>query len=520
MTLDKSKLNLPACLVIMDGLGLREATPDNAVAQANTPNLDALFANMPNVKLEASGEAVGLPDGQIGNSEVGHLNIGAGRLVPQELTRINHACADGSIAKNEVICKAFDNCVEWGGRLHLLGLLSDGGVHSSIEHLFSLIDAAVSHGVKTIRVHAFLDGRDVAPTSGSDFVEETMHKFDLVRREHPDVNIKFGSISGRYYAMDRDNRWDRVERAYNSIVKGENLVRDMDAVKYVMDSYEEGVTDEFVVPAAFCSKGIRKGDSCIFFNFRPDRAREITRAIALDDFDGFEREKVESLYYVCLTQYDEKFPLPVAFPKSFPENVLADVISEAGLSQLHIAETEKYAHVTFFFNGGVEEPKTGEERILVPSPKVTTYDLQPEMSEPEVTEKLVRSINNDAADFYIVNFANPDMVGHTGVLPAAIKAVEAVDAGVGKVVEAIKHKGGFVLITADHGNCDQMVADDGSPHTAHTTRFVPLILCDFSGKDAKFADPNHVGALCDIAPTMLKLAGLKIPPEMTGKVLV
>ena len=504
----------------MDGFGLRDESEGNAIALANTPNLDRLYAECPHTKLAASGEPVGLPDGQIGNSEVGHLNIGAGRLVPQELTRINHACADGSIAQNEILLKAFNDCIEKGTRLHLLGLLSDGGVHSSIEHLFALIDAAVATGVKTIRVHAFLDGRDVPPTSGAEFVAQTVEKFEAVKAENPGVSIKFGSISGRFYAMDRDNRWERVEQAYKSVVLGENIQRDVTPLDYVINSYDEGVTDEFVVPAAFCSKGIRKGDSCVFFNFRPDRAREITRAIALDDFDGFERKKVADLNYVCLTQYDETFPLPIAFPKTFPENVLADVVSDAGIKQIHIAETEKYAHVTFFFNGGVEEEKEGEQRILIPSPKVATYDLKPEMSEPEVTEALVEAINNDEADFYIVNFANCDMVGHTGVLEAAIKAVEAVDDGVGRVVDAIKNKGGFALVTADHGNADQMIADDGQPHTAHTTRLVPFILCDYTGKSRKFADESHVGALCDIAPTMLGLAGLEIPSEMTGKNLV
>lgn len=513
---DKSKLNLPACLIIMDGFGLRDEKEGNAIALANTPNLDRLFLSCPHTQLAASGEPVGLPDGQIGNSEVGHLNIGAGRLVPQELTRINHACKDGSIAKNEVLVQAFDNCIKKNSRLHLLGLLSDGGVHSSIDHLFALIDAAVSHGVETIRVHAFLDGRDVAPTSGTKYVTETLEKFEQVRLEHDNVNIKFGSICGRFYAMDRDNRWERVNSAYRSVVLGENLSRELNPLEYVEHSYKEGITDEFVEPAAFCSKGIRKGDSCVFFNFRPDRAREITRAIALDEFCGFNREKVQDLFFVCLTQYDETFPLPVAFPKSFPENVLSDVVSDAGLKQIHIAETEKYAHVTFFFNGGVEEVKPGEDRILIPSPKVSTYDLKPEMSEPEVTESLVQAIENDSADFYIVNFANCDMVGHTGVLDAAIKAVEAVDDGVGKVTDAIEKKGGFALVTADHGNADQMIAEDGQPHTAHTTRLVPLILCDYTGKNREFADESHVGALCDIAPTMLTLAGLSVPPEMTG----
>lgn len=516
MTLiDKASLNLPACLIIMDGYGLREPAKGNAIAQANTPNLDALFASCPHTKLAASGEPVGLPDGQIGNSEVGHLNIGAGRLVPQELTRINHACEDGSIAENEVICEALDNCKANNKTLHLLGLLSDGGVHSSIDHLFAIIDAAVNHGVEKIRVHAFLDGRDVSPSSGLGFVRETQLKL-----ADANADAKIASISGRYYAMDRDNRWERVEKEYRTIVEGANFQEDITPEQYVKNSYANDVTDEFVVPASFTKGGIQEGDSCIFFNFRPDRAREITRAIALDDFDGFERQKVENLFYVCLTQYDETFPLPIAFPKTFPENVLADVISDAGLTQLHIAETEKYAHVTFFFNGGVEEEKKGETRILIPSPKVATYDLKPEMSEPEVADALVEAIENEEADFYIVNFANCDMVGHTGVLEAAVKAVEAVDEGVGKVVDAIKSKGGFALVTADHGNADEMIAEDGSPHTAHTTRLVPLILCDNTGKNRQFRDGAQTDALCDIAPTMLALAGIDTPKEMTGKNLI
>ena len=516
---DRGALDLPACLIIMDGFGLREETQGNAIALANTPNLDRLFETCPHVRLEASGEPVGLPDGQIGNSEVGHLNIGAGRVVAQELTRINHACADGSIARNEVLKVAFANCIQKETTLHFMGLLSDGGVHSSIEHLFALIDAAVSNGVKKIRVHAFLDGRDVAPTSGVGFIERAQTKFDEVIAKNEGVDVAFSSISGRYFAMDRDNRWERVEKAYRSMVEGENFLGDQTPADYVRNSYSRDVTDEFVVPASFDKCGISAGDSVVFFNFRPDRAREITRAIALDDFNFFERKKVPDLKFVCLTQYDETFPLQVAFEKHFPKNVLADVVSEANLKQLHIAETEKYAHVTFFFNGGVEEEKAGETRVLVPSPKVATYDLLPEMSEPEVANKLVEAIEADAADFYIVNFANCDMVGHTGVLDAAIKAVEAVDEGVGEVVRAIETKGGFALVTADHGNADQMIADDGGPHTAHTTRQVPLILCDYTGKNREFRDASSTGALCDIAPTMLNLAGLEIPAEMTGEVL-
>lgn len=517
---NKQELNLPACLIIMDGFGLRDCDTGNAIAEANTPIFDRLWNECSHLKLQASGEAVGLPSGQMGNSEVGHLNIGAGRVVSQELTRINHACDDGSIADNTELIKAFEHSKNNNTRLHLMGLLSDGGVHSTIDHLFAIIDAAVKHGVEIIRVHCFMDGRDVPPTSGIGYIRQLEEKIATLKSVNPELNLKIGSISGRYYAMDRDKRWDRVARAYETIVDAENLTRNISPEEYVQKSYDEGVTDEFVVPAAFCSKGINESDSCIFFNFRPDRARELTSAIALDSFNGFGRVRVDNLYFVCLTQYDETYPLPVAFPKSFPENVLADVISDAGLSQFHIAETEKYAHVTFFLNGGIEEPKKAEERCLIPSPKVATYDLKPEMSAYEVRDRLVRAIDNNKSDFYIVNFANCDMVGHTGVEAAAIKAVEAVDECVGDVISAVERKGGFALLSADHGNADQMIADDGSPHTAHTTSLVPLVLIDYTGKNRSFADTDYTGALSDIAPTMLKLAGLQIPIQMTGKNLV
>lgn len=520
MQIDKKHLNLPACLIIMDGFGLSDERFGNAIAEARTPNLDKLFAENSWIKLDASSAPVGLPDGQMGNSEVGHLNIGAGRVVPQELTRINSACQTGDIVNNEVLNECFETCIHNNTRLHLMGLLSDGGVHSSIEHLFALMESAVQSGVMTIRIHAFMDGRDVSPTSGISYIDELEQKIAMLRSENPHLNIKIGSVSGRYYAMDRDNRFDRVEKAYNTLVCADNLVRDLSPSEYIKKSYDEGITDEFIVPASFCSKGMRDGDGVVFFNFRPDRAREITSAITNTDFDGFNRAKNMSVNFVCMTEYDENFDLPIAFPKSFPKNVLADVISDAGLSQLHIAETEKYAHVTFFLNGGIEEEKPGETRILVPSPKVATYDLQPEMSEPEVTEKLVSAIESGEYDFYIVNYANCDMVGHTGSLPAAIKAVEAVDAGVGQVVEAIQKMSGFALITADHGNADVMINADGTPQTAHTTNKVPLILFDGAGRGVALDETIQDGALSDIAPTMLTLAGLDVPREMTGKILV
>ena len=516
----KQNLRLPACLIIMDGFGLEEAGEGNAISLANTPVLDSLFDSRPWTKLEASGEAVGLPAGQMGNSEVGPLNIGAGRVVFQELTRINKACDDGSIKSNPVIRHAFDTVKDNGGALHLMGLLSDGGVHSSNEHLYALIQAAKEAGVEDIRIHCFMDGRDVPPMSGRDFVQELQERIsdmDLDGEEGSGSIARIASISGRYYAMDRDNRWDRVQRAYDTIVKGENRTV-MDPISAMELSYEEGTTDEFVIPVSFLDNGMSDGDAVIFFNFRPDRAREITRAIVDEGFSGFEREEHPNVEFVCLTEYDPTIDAPIAFPKEFPENVLADVLAEHGLSQYHIAETEKYAHVTFFLNGGIEAQKQGEERKLISSPKVATYDLQPEMSEPEVANALCEAIESDSADVYIVNFANCDMVGHTGIIPAAVKAVEAVDAGVGQVLGAMAEKGGFTLLTADHGNADRMLADDGSPFTAHTTAKVPFVLIDDTG--SKMTLQQREGKLADIAPTMLEAIGLEIPSEMTGTSLL
>lgn len=511
-------LRLPACLVIMDGFGLSAAQDGNAISQANTPVLDGLFENRPWVELQASGNAVGLPAGQMGNSEVGHLNIGAGRVVDQELTRIDRACEDGSLVANPVIQHAFDSVKENGGVLHLMGLLSDGGVHSSDSHLYALIDAAVSARVPQVFIHCFLDGRDVPPESGLGYVRRLQGKIDEVLLNSDGVcDIRIASVEGRYYAMDRDNRWERVEKAYDAVVCGSDP-EDIKAAEAVERSYADHVTDEFVVPVALEGRGMRDGDSVIFFNFRPDRARQITRAIVDEDFSGFRRKCHPAVEFVCLTEYDPNIDAPVAFPKSFPQNVLADVLADAGLSQLHIAETEKYAHVTFFLNGGKEQPKVGEQRILVNSPKVATYDLQPQMSEPEVADKLVDAIDADAADVYVVNFANCDMVGHTGVMPAAISAVEAVDSGVGKVLAAMKRKGGASFVTADHGNADSMLAPDGSPHTAHTTAPVPFILVDDSGGNLDLS--GRAGKLADIAPTLLSAIGIMVPPEMTGENLL
>lgn len=518
----KEGLSLPACLVIMDGFGLASAGEGNAISLARTPVLDELFRTRPVVKLAASGEDVGLPDGQMGNSEVGHLNIGAGRIVNQELTRINRACRDGSIAENTVLKDAFSRIVErrlQGGDsvLHLMGLLSDGGVHSSNEHLYAIVDAALDAGVCDIRIHCFMDGRDVPPKSGCDYMAQLEERMAFAADAHEGASISVSSISGRYFAMDRDSRWDRVQAAYEAIACG-SPVSDADPQGVMRASYDEGVTDEFVFPVSLDGRGIMDGDAVVFFNFRPDRAREITRAIVDEGFDGFDRGLRKDVDFVCLTEYDPSIDAAIAFPKAFPENVLADVLAQAGLSQYHIAETEKYAHVTFFLNGGREERKVGEERKLIGSPKVATYDLQPEMSEPEVASALAAAIRANEADVYIVNFANCDMVGHTGVIPAAVSAVEAVDAGVGQVVDAMREMGGVTLITADHGNADCMLAEDGSAHTAHTCAPVPLILVDDSGRARALSSED--GRLADIAPTLLELIGLDIPVEMTGNSLL
>ena len=513
----------PVLLAIMDGFGLAQAGPGNAISLAKKPYLDELFATAPQTTLGASGEDVGLPAGQMGNSEVGHLNIGAGRVVYQELSRINMACADGSIEENPVLVEAMDKCIEANRPLHLMGLLSDGGVHSHIDHLEALIRMAAKRGVRDIRIHAIMDGRDVDPKSGAGFIKRIEDLCAEVFNEYHGCMAAIATICGRYYAMDRDNRWDRVKYAYDAIVRGagRGAMRNA-AVKFVEGCYANDETDEFIFPTVLDHRGVNSGDSVIFFNFRPDRAREITRALtegASFDEECFERGFESFPHFVCLTEYDATFDLPVAFPKTFPENTLADVLAANGLKQLHIAETEKYAHVTFFFNGGIEAPKEGEERILIPSPKVATYDLKPEMSAPEVTDALVEAIEADRADFYVVNYANCDMVGHTGVIEAAKAAVEAVDAGLARVVETIRAKGGAALITADHGNADKMLAEDGaSPFTAHTTARVPLLL---AAADEHLGIDEREGArLADIAPTVLDLLGIEKNFEMSGNSLL
>ncbi|MBE6464203.1 MAG: 2,3-bisphosphoglycerate-independent phosphoglycerate mutase [Eggerthellaceae bacterium] len=505
----------PVCLIIMDGFGLDEPSAKNAISLATKPFLDDLFEHRPFIQLQASGEAVGLPEGQMGNSEVGHLNIGAGRVVYQELTRINKACRDGSLAANEVLIRAYENASKNGSVLHLMGLLSDGGVHSNNEHLYALMRLACDMELPEVFVHCLMDGRDVPPKSGLDYICELMDVMGELESEK--THFVLASIQGRYYGMDRDTRWDRIQKGYEALVCA-SPYESLDPREVMERSYASGVTDEFVIPVALQDRGMIDGDSVIFFNFRPDRARQITRSITEPDFGFFDRVRVAKVDFVCLTEYDPTIKAPVAFAKEFPQNVLADVLSDAGLTQYHIAETEKYAHVTFFLNGGVEAPKEGEERKLIASPHVATYDLQPEMSEPEVAATLAQAIRDDVADVYIVNFANCDMVGHTGIIPAAVKAVEAVDAGVALVCEAIAAKGGTVLLTADHGNADCMVAEDGSPHTAHTTAPVPCVIIDYS--DHAFTFGATGGALCDLAPTILDMLEMKQPTEMTGKSLL
>ena len=507
----------PTVLMILDGYGINDRTEGNAIKTAKTPVMDMLMAKYPHAKGFASGLDVGLPKGQMGNSEVGHLNIGAGRIVYQELTRITKSIEDGDFFENKELLKAVDNCKKNNSALHIMGLLSDGGVHSHNSHLYALLKLAADHGLEKVYVHAFMDGRDVPPSSGKDYLlqlEEELRKVGTG---------KIATVSGRYYAMDRDKRWDRVEKAYNAIMLGKGN-KAASAEECMDNSYAAGVVDEFVIPTVITDEDgqpvakAEENDSFIFFNFRPDRAREITRAIVDPDFDGFEREKVlKSFVYICFTRYDDTLPnVSIAFKPQKLDNTLGEYISSLGLKQLRTAETEKYAHVTFFFNGGVEEPNPGEDRILIPSPKVATYDLKPEMSAYEVCDVLVENILSKKYDLIIVNFANSDMVGHTGIMEAAVKAVEAVDECVGRVYDALKESDGQMIICADHGNSDQMIDyETGQPMTAHTTNPVPLVLVNYTDGIG-----INDGRLCDIAPTLLAMMDLPKPKEMTGESLL
>ena len=493
----------------MDGFGLGPKYPGNAVENTPKPHLENIFKECPGCRLSASGLDVGLPEGQMGNSEVGHTNIGAGRVVFQDLPHISRDIQSGEFFKNTAYTEAMENCREWGSALHLMGLLSDGGVHSHITHLFALLQMAREQGIEKVYVHCFLDGRDVPPTSGKHFVEQLQAKLQQLGVG------QIATVMGRYYAMDRDKRWDRVQRAYDAIALGEGIFEE-DPAAAVQKSYDSGVTDEFMEPVV-CAKGaqVRDNDSIIFYNFRPDRAREITRCFVDEDFQDVERKKgFVPVDFVCTTEYDATMPnVTVAYPRQKLENIFGEYISKLGLTQLRIAETEKYAHVTFFFNGGVETVFPGEDRVLIASPKVATYDLQPEMSAYQVTEEAVKRIESGAYDVIILNFANCDMVGHTGVYEAACRAVTAVDECVGRVVEATSRMGGVSLITADHGNAERMADEDGEPFTAHTTNLVPFYIV---GASVRLRD----GRLADIAPTMLDLMGLEKPKEMDGETLI
>lgn len=500
-----------AVLIIMDGFGLAPAGPGNAIKLANTPNIDRLFSANPTTSLTASGIDVGLPEGQMGNSEVGHTNIGAGRVVFQDLPRITRDIENGGFFKNPAYVKAVEDAKNSGHALHVLGLLSDGGVHSHIKHIFAMLDMAKAAGLPKVYVHCFLDGRDVPPQSGAGYVKMLADKCAQLG------NARIATLQGRFYGMDRDKRWERVEAGYNAVVLGEGA-KDPDPVHAVEESYKNGVTDEFVKPVVVCPEGvINSGDSVVFMNFRPDRAREMTWALNNPDFDGFERKKtVYPLSYVCTAQYDEKLTLPIAYPAEKLENTLGEIISASGAKQFRVAETEKYAHVTFFFNGGVEKELPGEERCLVPSPKeFPTYDLIPQMSAEKVCDKCVGAIASDEYALVVCNFANCDMVGHTGVLPAAVKAVETVDGCIGRIMaETAKHPDTVLLVTADHGNADCMIDPDGSPNTAHSTNPVPFTVC----MDGVALASG--GRLADIAPTILSVLGIEKPAEMTGNSLI
>jgi len=504
----------PVMLIVLDGWGIGKSYEGNAIYLARTPNFDRLMREYPNTRLKASGLAVGLPEGQMGNSEVGHLNIGSGRIVYQELTKITKSIEDGDFFKKEEFLNAIRNARENNSKLHIMGLVSDGGVHSHNTHLYALLKLCSKENFKEVYIHAFLDGRDVPPTIGKAHLLELQDKI-------AEIGIgRIATVSGRYYAMDRDRRWDRTELAYKAMVQGEGILNSS-PIDAVQKSYNEGINDEFIVPTVITENGrpvatIDSGDSIIFFNFRPDRARQITRAIVDKDFNGFVREKEVDTYFVTMTEYDKTIEnVHVAFKTEMPENTLGEYISKLGLSQLRIAETEKYAHVTFFFNGGREKPFENEDRVLIPSPKVATYDLKPKMSAIEVKDEVLNRLNMDKYDLIILNFANPDMVGHTGKVDAAIKAVETVDKCLGEIIDLLLEKGGKALITADHGNAEMLIDErDNSPVTSHTTNMVPLIAVGVG--DVKLKE----GILADLAPTILDIMGLEKPKEMTGESLI
>lgn len=524
--------NKTVLLTILDGWGLGDKCPTNAIEAADDKTFNSLIQKYPHTKLYAHGEYVGLPEGQMGNSEVGHLNLGAGRIVYQDLTKINKSVKDGDFFKNTEFLKAIEHAKKNNSALHFMGLVSDGGVHSSMEHLFALIDLAKKHNLEKVYVHAFLDGRDTPPKSAYSYLAQVEDK--LKKENLPQI----ATISGRYYAMDRDQRWERVEKAYHCLLLGEGN-KAVNSAEAIQASYDADITDEFVLPTV--TSGLRAeaegralpdrnavygeqpsrindGDSVIFFNYRPDRAREITRAINMADFTGFERKKVlKDLYYVCMSQYDETFGLPIAFPPQSMHGLLADVLEEHGIKQFRTAETEKYAHVTFFFNGGVEKAYDTETRVLVPSPKVATYDLQPEMSASKVAKEVVKALKSGEYGFILVNFANPDMVGHTGILEAAVKAIETIDECLNKIVETVKEVGAVMLLTADHGNAECMEdPETHKPFTAHTTNPVPFIVIN-SPKEIKLKES---GTLADVAPTVLDILGIEKSHEMTGESMI
>ncbi len=511
-----AKFKGPLVMVILDGWGLREAGAGNAIAAAITPNINSYLENYPHTVISCSGEDVGLPEGQMGNSEVGHLNMGAGRVVYQEFTRISKAVRDGSFFENDVLRQAVDHVHRNKSSLHLMGLLSDGGVHSHIDHLFALLDLAGRHWLDRVFVHCFLDGRDVPPDNAGEYIRQLEERIKILGTG------RIATVMGRYYAMDRDRHWERTRMAYRALVAGEGL-KALSAEAALRESYGRGETDEFVRPTVIEDRDgnpvatVQGGDAVVFFNFRPDRARQLTRAFVDRDFTGFDRgEAPGGLYFVCMTQYDKTIEAPVAFRPQRLKNTLGEVLSAAGIRQLRLAETEKYAHVTFFFNGGVEPPYPGEERILIPSPRVATYDQKPEMSAPEVTEELLGQLQFNRYKVVVMNYANPDMVGHTGDMEAAVRAVETVDRCLGRVVGAVLEKNGVVVITADHGNAECMRDEAGNPVTAHTTHPVPFILVGEQFRQAVL----RPGRLEDVAPTVLHLLGLEKPPEMTGSSLI